>query len=96
MPLITEAELLLEDIEYATTPFPNKMTVCGLLRALSLRVSTPVRLPAAVGVKVTLIVHVPPTTTLLDKQSPAFTKSPLAVMLENVSGAFPLLVTVIV
>jgi hypothetical protein len=40
-----------------TTPFPVSETVCGLLFALSVTVSVPVRLPVVVGVKVTLIVQ---------------------------------------
>jgi hypothetical protein len=93
-PAITEVELLFEDNEYATTPLPDSEIVWGLLGALSLKVSDPVRLPVAVGVKVTLIVHVPPTATLPDKQLSVSAKSPLVgVMLVNVRGALPLLVT---
>jgi hypothetical protein len=43
-----------------STPVPLKETVCGLLLALSVIVSVPVRLPVAVGVKITLIVQLVP------------------------------------
>ncbi len=45
---------------------PVKLTACGLSAALSLRVSVPLRAPKAEGVKVTLIIQLPPAalTTL--------------------------------
>lgn len=43
-----------------STPVPDSATVCGLLEALSVKLSVPVRLPSAVGVKVTLTLHVLP------------------------------------
>jgi hypothetical protein len=46
-----------------TTPLPLSDTTCGLLFALSVIVRVPVRLPVAVGVKVTLIVQFPPAAT---------------------------------
>jgi hypothetical protein len=36
-------------------PAPLRLTTCGLFVALSLRVSVPLRVPLAVGVKVTLM-----------------------------------------
>jgi hypothetical protein len=45
-------------------PVPDKPTVCGLLAALSVMVSDALRLPVAVGVKVTLIVQFAPAATL--------------------------------
>ena len=41
-------------------PFPDKLTVCGLSPALSAIWIEPLRAPTAVGVNVTLIVHVDP------------------------------------
>src|ERR1700681_1350416 len=41
------------------TPVPVSETVCGLLGALSVTVSAPLSVPAAVGVKVNRIWHVP-------------------------------------
>jgi hypothetical protein len=46
-------------------PVPNKVTVCELPAPLSVTVIAPVRVPAAVGVNVTLIVQLPPTATKL-------------------------------
>ena len=44
----------------ATLPVPLREIVCGLLAALSLMVTTPVRVPVAVGVKATPTVQLPP------------------------------------
>jgi hypothetical protein len=52
-----------ETVEAA--PVPVKLTVCGLVLALSVRVSVPVRVPDAEGVKVTLIVQLPLGLTLV-------------------------------
>src|SRR5436305_1093931 len=41
-------------------PFPLSVMICGLPPALSVSDSVPVRAPEAVGVKVTLMVQVPP------------------------------------
>ena len=43
-----------------STPVPDSDTVCGLLGALSVKVSVPVSLPNTGGVKVTLTLHVLP------------------------------------
>jgi len=51
--------------ETATTPEPFRLTVCGLLLALSLMVSEPEAVPATVGVNVTEIVHFFPALTEL-------------------------------
>src|SRR5437762_10676783 len=40
-------------------PVPLRVTVCGLLAAESVMVRVPLRVPAAVGVNVTVIVHPP-------------------------------------
>lgn len=45
-------------------PVPVRLTVCGLAPALSVMVSAPVRVPVAVGVKVTLIMQFAPAATL--------------------------------
>src|SRR5580700_10316684 len=42
------------------TPVPVRLTDCGLPAALSAIVTAPVRVPAAVGVKVTVMVHPAP------------------------------------
>ena len=43
---------------FGAVPVPVKLTTCGLPPALSLIVMEPVRVPVAVGVKVTFIVQV--------------------------------------
>jgi hypothetical protein len=46
-------------------PVPSKKTVCGLPTALSVTAIAPLRVPAAVGVNVTLMVQLPPAATKL-------------------------------
>ncbi len=46
-------------------PVPVRFTVCGLLVALSVMVTAAVRVPGAVGAKVTLIVQLPFAATEL-------------------------------
>jgi hypothetical protein len=79
----------------AVTPVPVSEIVCGLLAALSTKVTEPTALPAVVGVKVTLMVQIPPEATgatqVLVSPKPA-----LATMLVKVRGALPVLVTVAV
>ena len=55
---------------------------------MSVTVSEPVRVPVAVGAKVTLIVH-DPLAARLEPQLLVSEKSPLAVMLEIASAALP-------
>jgi hypothetical protein len=45
------------EIVSGVTPAPVRLTICGLLEALSLKFSVPLRPPNAIGVNVTLIVH---------------------------------------
>ena len=74
-------------------PLPVSEAFCGLPAALSEIESVPVRLPAAVGLKVTLIVHLAPgaKVTLQVSVSP---KSAVAVMPVICSAPVPELVTV--
>ncbi len=81
------------------TPVPLKGMLCGLLGALSVTVTLPLRLPLAPGVNVTLIVHVPPgaraaVQVLVCAKSEALV--PLTAMLLIVNEADPLFVTVTV
>ena len=69
---------------------PIRLTVCGVPAALSLIVNVPVRVPLAVGVKVTLSVQVDPAATPFPQLSVS-AKSPLAEMLVMCNGAVPLL-----
>jgi hypothetical protein len=74
---------------------PLSDTVCGVFAALSVSVSVPLRAPAAVGVKFTLIVQLTPAARELPQvPRPARAKSPPTVAL-NVSVALPVLVSVV-
>ena len=46
-------------------PVPVRLAVCGLFLALSVMVRVPFRVPVAVGLKATLIVHLAPGATLV-------------------------------
>lgn len=46
-----------ESLAHGTTPVPLSVAVCGLPGALSVTLSVPERSPAAVGLKVTLIMQ---------------------------------------
>jgi hypothetical protein len=60
-------------------PVPVKFTVCGLLLAVSLMLTVPVRVPDAWGVNVRLSVQVPLTPKLEPHVLEARVKSPLFV-----------------
>lgn len=64
----------------AVEPVPDRLTVCGLLLALSLTVKVPVRNPTTVGVNVTLTVHFPLAATD-EPQVLVWAKSPLTLTL---------------
>ena len=55
---------------------PERLTVCGLPLALSVKVTDAVSLPAIEGVKVTPIVQLPPAATELAQVSATSSKSP--------------------
>jgi hypothetical protein len=46
-------------------PVPESDTFCGLFEAESVKVKVPVRVPAAVGVKITLTVQLEPAARLV-------------------------------
>ena len=58
------------------------MSVCGLPLSLSVTVSVPVRAPVAVGVKVRLMVHVPPLAAIDVHPLFCTLKSPFVLHLE--------------
>jgi hypothetical protein len=87
-----ENESVLVETE-TLVPVPLKLTVCGLLLALSVMVRVPGTVPAAVGVNVTLIVQGLPAARLVP-QLLVWVKPVLGVMLEKVSAAVPESVTV--
>jgi hypothetical protein len=71
-------------------PVPVKLAVC--VPALSMTVRVPVRAPMALGVKVTVMVHLPAAAT--EGQVLVVAKSPLADMLVAVSTAVPVFLRV--
>src|SRR2546429_7618317 len=74
-------------------PVPDGLPVCGLPAALSVMVIAPVRVPVAVGVKVTLMAQLAPAATDVP-QVLVCMKSPLATMLVTLSATVPVLVSV--
>ena len=66
-----------ETVKVGAMPVPVELIVCGLPPALSLMVNAPVRVPLAVGVKVTLTVQLELVATLAP-QLLLCAKSPLA------------------
>jgi hypothetical protein len=76
-------------------PVPLSVTVWGLPAALSVTVRAPVRLPVAVGVKVTLIVQLEPAATE-PAQVLVWEKSPKGVMSSGVRAPVPGLLRVMV
>ena len=77
----------------AETPVPVRLMVWVAGLALSVMVTTPVLVPAAVGLKVTLRVQLAPAATL-EPQVLVWEKSPLAMMLVMLSAALPVLLRV--
>jgi len=80
-------------------PVPERLTLWVPLEALSVRVTAAVRVPAAGGLKVTLIVQLAPIATLepqvfVSAKSPG--SAPVNAMLEMLRAALPVLLSVIV
>ena len=86
-------ESVTEGVE--AVPVPVSADVCGEPLALSAIVSVPVRVPVAVGVKVTEIVHFAPAATLAPQVLDS-AKSPDAAMEAMLNAAWPELVKVTV
>ena len=72
-----KVSVLVETAMTGAVPVPVSETVCGLLEALSVMVKLPLRVPLAVGVKVTLTVQLELVATLAP-QLLLCAKSPLA------------------
>lgn len=94
MPKVTLEGERLATVE---TPFPERLTDWGLPAALSVTARAAPRLPAAAGVKVTLMVQFEPAAKarpqlLVWAKSLAFT--PKTATLERFKGALPVLVRV--
>jgi len=62
---LLNVRLVAERLAVTAVPVPVKLTVCGLPAALSRMLIVAVRVPATVGVNVTLIVQLPPAATEL-------------------------------
>lgn len=89
--------LTVAEPEVDEAPVPERGIDCGLFVALSEIVTVPVRVPVAVGVKLTLMVQFAPAATVLPQVPvPPKAKSPLIVRLLMVSEALPVLVRVTV
>src|SRR5437899_310696 len=87
--------LLGDRLTPGAAPVPVRLTDCGLPAALSVMVIAPVRVPVAVGVKVTLMAQLAPAATDVP-QVLVCMKSPLATMLVTLSATVPVLVSVTV
>ena len=75
------------------TPVPVRLTVCVAGLALSVMVTAPVLVPAAVGLKVTLRVQLAPAATL-EPQVLVWEKLPLNLKLVIVRLALPVFLSV--
>lgn len=89
-PIATEGLVGITAMEVipASDPVPERATVCGLVLALSVTVRVPVRLPRAVGVKVTEIVQLAPPANVFGVrgQVDVCAKSPETETVEIVSA----------
>ena len=65
VPMATVPKLRLVGESFAVVPVPLSGTRCGLLAALSVMLRAAVRVPVAVGLKVTLILHLAPAANEL-------------------------------
>jgi hypothetical protein len=90
-PATTVAEVGLMDTPKFAPP-PVREITCGLLLALSIKVTAPIALPAAVGVYVTLMAQEPPAATCTP-QVLVCPKGPVTEIEAILSAAEPVLVT---
>src|SRR5258706_295368 len=86
-------KLVVERLTIGIVPVPERVTVCGLLLALSETVIAPDRSPVVVGVNVMLIVQFPPAATEVP-QVLLCAYCVLAAMLVILSAAVPVFVSV--
>src|SRR2546423_1525863 len=91
--MVTDGFTLEAVHEDPVAPVPERVTVCGLLGSESVSVSVPLRVPAAVGVKVTFTVQLTPAPRLVP-QVLVCEKSPLAALEVKLTGLAVSLVTV--
>ena len=71
------------------TPVPPRRTICGLLGASSVTESVPLALPAALGLKVTLIEQLAPDARLEPLQVSVSPKSAVTATLAMLSAVVP-------
>ncbi len=76
-PCAEKVSALLDNVMTRAVPVPVSETVCALFEAVSVTVSVPLRVPLAVGVKVTFTIQLELTATL-GPQVLVCAKSPLA------------------
>jgi len=88
-----KVKLVLDKLTEGAVPVPERVTVCGLLLALSETVIAPDRSPVVVGVNVMLIVQFPPAATEVP-QVLLCAYCVLAAMLVILSAAVPVFVSV--
>ena len=93
VPSTTVGYVMLAVDSFTSDPVPVSAIDCGLPTALSVIITLPVRVPTAVGVKVTEIVHLAPAITALPQVLVSL-KSPLAAILEMFRVAVPVFVSV--
>lgn len=69
-------------------PVPDRFSTCGLVLALSVMLSVPVRVPKAVGLNVTETKQLAPAANVLGESGQLFVcvKSPLVAILPMVRG----------
>jgi hypothetical protein len=96
---VPKATDVLPRLTLGIPPVPLSTMMCGVPMVLSVMWIVAVRLPSALGVNVTLIVHIPPAATevpqvLVSEKSPGF--APIKAMLPMVTGIVPVLESVIV
>ena len=90
---LPKVKLVLDKLTEGAVPVPERVTVCGLLLALSETVIAPDRSPVVVGVNVMLIVQFPPAATEVP-QVLLCAYCVLAAMLVILSAAVPVFVSV--
>ena len=91
---LLKVRLDVDKLAVGVPPTPDRLTVCGLPAALLRMVRLPVSVPAAVGVKVTLMAHAAPGATL----GPQLSVSPklVSTVIPRRRFCVPVLVTVTV
>jgi hypothetical protein len=99
VPIFTMPKLKLVGESFAVVPIPLSVTFCGLPAALSVMLTAAVRVPLAVGLKVTLILQLAPAANVLPQvwvcaKSPALV--PVIAMLLMVKLVVPVFLRVTV